>query len=147
MRNGETERLGAQMAKTYATGADALMKAKDCLHDPDYLGVLANDFDDERVKVTRISRPNVILIALEEGNSLEARSRDATRNLYARSVTTDHPRTVEFFRSQPVPAEWQESPLLRHCWPLFLRDGAAIDNSGLSYTDEIGLRIGSPQRR
>jgi CRISPR-associated endonuclease/helicase Cas3 len=141
------ERLGTQMAETYAARADALMKAGDCLHDPDYFGVLSNDFDDERVIVTRITRPNVTLIVLEEGMSFETRSREATRSLYARSVTTDHPRTVEYFRSQPVPVEWQESPLLRNCRPLFVRKGVAIDKSGLTYEDEIGLRIGSPKRR
>jgi len=98
------------------------MKANDCLNDSDYLGILSNDFDDEKVIVTRLTRPRVTLIVLEEGKSLAAGSREAERMLYARSVTTDNRRTVEYFNSQPQPVEWQESPLLRNFWPLFIRE-------------------------
>jgi hypothetical protein len=123
------------------------MKAKDCLDDSDYLGILSNVFDDEKVIVTRLTRPRVTLIVLEEGKTLAARSREAERMLYARSVTTDNRRTVEYFKSQPQPVEWQESPLLRNSWPLFIREGVSIDRSGLTYSDEMGLRIGGAKRR
>jgi CRISPR-associated endonuclease/helicase Cas3 len=143
----ETERLGTQCAQTYIAATDALMKAKDCLDDSDYLGILSNVFDDEKVIVTRLTRPRVTLIVLEEGKTLAARSREAERMLYARSVTTDNRRTVEYFKSQPQPVEWQESPLLRNSWPLFIREGVSIDRSGLTYSDEMGLRIGGAKRR
>ena len=110
----ETERLGTQSAQTYIAATDALMKAKDCLSDSDYMGILSNDFDDEKVIVTRLTKLRVTLIVLEEDKRLAAGSREAERMLYARSVNTDNRRTVEYFKSQPQPVEWQESPLLRN---------------------------------
>lgn len=123
----------------------ALMEAHTCT--PDYLGLLANDFDDDRIPVTRLTRVNVTLIVLAEGEGLAVRNKEEIRRLYARSVTTDNSKVVAHFIHQPAPVEWQEAPLLRNCRPLFVKDGKDVEGLGLTYDHEYGLRVVRANRR
>ncbi len=141
------ERLGTQSAQTFFAAGDALMKADECLNDPDYLGSIANDFDDEGVVVTRLTRPNVTLIIIDQGQSILVNNSEAERRLYAQSVRTDNRRVVEHFQGECTPKEWNESPLLRRCHPLPNPDGTAINGLCLAYDKEFGLRIARRKRR
>ncbi len=140
----ESERLGNQGADEFFASANALMDAQQCRDDPDYLGLLANNRDEEQIVFTRLTRPGVTLIVLNENQPLAVKSRDEERLFYSRSIKSDHPLVVRTFtENNDPPAQWRDAPLLRHCRPLFLSGTSAVDLPGLLYDDELGLRFES----
>lgn len=62
------------------------------------------------------------------------------RRLYARQIKVSRKRLVKHFQAQPAPPAFAEHALLRHMWPLCVRDGRAVDEAlGLSLSHELGL--------
>lgn len=135
------ERLGTELAQLFAAREATLADVRTCLDDPGYLERLANDRDDERVVSSRLARPSVTLVVLQEGESLAARDRRAARELYGRSLCTDNVDLVRHFAAEDPPEAWNEIGLLRHCRPLVLTGGAVrAGNRTFTYDDEYGLR-------
>jgi hypothetical protein len=147
-RKWESERLGAEGASEFFASSNSLMDAELCHNDPDYLGMLANDHDEDRVIFTRLARPNVGLIVLDRTEKLVLANRHQERQFYSQCLITDNPFVVNhFLKKVDPPPEWQQSPLLRNCRPLFLEGGQSIDLPGVTYDDEFGLRIESKNKR
>ncbi len=141
MREWEGKRLGDQTAQTFFAASSALMEAQACLHNPDYLGKLTMDNDDDRAIVTRLTRPSVTLVVLESGQSLAVDNKTGERKLYSSTITTDNVAAVKYFLSKEPPVEWRRSPLLRYCRPLFISSGKSLERPDLSYDNKFGLRI------
>jgi len=147
MSEWEAKRLGDQASQTFFAACSALIRVDECLRDPDYLGQISMDNDDDRAIVTRLTRPNVMLVVVEDGRCLAAADRAEERKLFSSTITTDNTAIVKHFLAKEPPEEWLASPLLRHCRPLFVSGGKAIEWPGLSYDDEFGLRIPRKNRR
>lgn len=62
------------------------------------------------------------------------------RALYGRQIKLSRKRLVKQFHAQPVPPAFAAHALLRHMWPLRLRDGRSMDETlRLSLSPELGL--------
>ena len=137
------ERIGRELANRYTARESTLADVRAFLEDPAlYLQTLANDHDDERVFSSRLTRPNVTLVVMEEGRSLSVHGKKDARRLYAKSLVTDNRYLVRQFSDRKPPDEWKESALLRHCRPLVLQQGRAdVGGRIVTYNDDLGLRI------
>ncbi|ABK18502.1 CRISPR-associated helicase/endonuclease Cas3 [Syntrophobacter fumaroxidans] len=141
MRGWEAKRLGDETSQTFFAACSALIEAKACLRDPDYLGQISMDNDDDCAIVTRLTRPNVMLVVVENGRCLTVADKAEERKLFSSTVATDNTAIVKHFLAKEPPGEWADSPLLRHCRPLFVSGGKSVERPDLSYDDEFGLRF------
>lgn len=133
---------GNECAETFAAAAQSLGKAETYLNDLDYLGMLANDFDDEKVVVTRLTRPSITLIVFDHDEDIAFKDSEEERAIYSRSISTDDRRAYDYFSKEEPPKEWERSPLLRYCRPLRLSDGRFdAEDFSISYDGEFGLKI------
>jgi CRISPR-associated endonuclease/helicase Cas3 len=137
------ERSGKEMASRYTAREAALADVHAFLEDPAwYLQNLANDHDDERVFSSRLTRPNITLVIMEERDSLAVQSKEDARRFYAKSLVTDNRHLVRHFSNHEIPREWEEVALLRHCRPLVLQQGRAeIGGRIVAYERDFGLRV------
>lgn len=67
-------------------------------------------------------------------------SAETARALYVRQLRVSHRWVVRRVQGQPQPPAFADHALLRHMWPLFLRDGRSVDPGlRLTLSDEMGL--------
>jgi CRISPR-associated endonuclease/helicase Cas3 len=136
------ERMGSDSASSFFAKFAAIASVHEKGDDPDYLGNLKNDSEDEAMPTTRVGRQRITLVILEEGKDISIPMREAERHLYLKSMATDNVRLVRHFVDIEPPIEWCESPLLRYCRPVPFVDGIAqAGELALSYNRIKGLSI------
>lgn len=136
------DRLGKQQADTFLARMVALPSVHTHGNDPGYLADLPNDRDEDAVLSTRIARPSITLVVLDEGADISVRDDYAARGLYHKSLSSDNPRIYRYFSKEEPPKGWEQSSLLRNCRPLFLHNGSAeYGGVELYYDNETGLKI------
>ena len=136
------ERTGTEYASKFHAQTAAIMSVHEKGDDPDYLGGLQNGSDDEAMPSTRIGRQRITLVILEQGEDISIPNREAERRVYLKSISTDNARIVKHFAAIALPVVWNESPLLRYCFPVFFENGIAQeDELTLAYDRIRGLSI------
>lgn len=136
------ERTGTEYASKFQALTAAIMSVHEIGDDPDYLGGLQNSSEDEAMPSTRIGRQRITLVVLEQGEDRFILNREAERRLYLKSISTDNAKIVKHFAAIPLPVEWNESSLLRYCFPVNFTCG--ISQHGeltLAYDRIRGLSI------
>lgn len=136
------ERIGKEQAQEFFARSVALPDAHTYFDQPDYLGRIANERDEEAVLSTRDAMPSITLVILEEGERITVGGREDARRLYLKSLATSRPLLYRKLTEMTPPSEWKESPLLRHSRTVFFRDGRSVmEDVTLMYDAEFGLRI------
>lgn len=106
--------------------------------------------------LTRKALPSIRLICLHQQDDQcyldrdcrrrvdldRAPDHEALRNILDNAVALSHPSVVKGFNIDR-PAPWEKAPILRNCFPLFLRDGRAAISPSLSLEldEELGIVI------
>lgn len=136
------ERIGTELAKLFAAREATLAEARSCLNDPFYLERLSNDNDDERMISSRLARPTVTIVIIEDDEALSVRGKDDAKRLYGKNLMTDNVHLVRHLRDQAPPDEWKDTALLRHCHPIILYKGRLdLGTRVITYDNDFGLRI------
>lgn len=136
------DRLGKQQAETFLARLVTLPSVHTHGNEPGYLADLPNDRDEDAVLSTRIARPSITLLVLKEGEDISVHDDHAARKLYHKSLNSDNPKIFRHFSKEEPPKEWEQSPLLRNCRPLFLHNGSAeYGGVELYYDNDTGLKI------
>jgi CRISPR-associated endonuclease/helicase Cas3 len=136
------DRLGKQQAETFLARLLTLPSVHTHCNEPGYLADLPNDRDEDAVLSTRVARPSITLVVLKEGDDISVCDDHAARKFYRKSLNSDNPGIFRHFSKEAVPKEWEQSPLLRNCRPLFLRNRAAeYGGVELYYDKYTGLKI------
>jgi CRISPR-associated endonuclease/helicase Cas3 len=136
------ERIGSEFASVHFARAASIMPVHIKGDDPDYLGNLQNSGEDEKTPSTRIGRQRITLVILEHEEDISNLNRAAEQRLYVRSISTDNISILKHFADIALSVVWNESPLLRNCYPVFFTNGIAhAGDLKLAYDRIRGLSI------
>ena len=136
------ERDGTEYASVFHAKTVAIASVHNSGSDPDYLGLLKNSCDDEAMPSTRIGRQQITLVILEQGEDICIPNQATEQWLYLKSISTDNARIVKHFAAIALTVEWNGSPLLRYCFPVFFANGIAQEvKLTLAYDKIRGLSM------
>lgn len=137
-----SELEGTEFAEVFHARVATLCNVHEPENELDYLGDLQNGTEEDAPPSTRLGRQRITMVILKKGEEITPLTRHQEKVLFRKSLSTDNFSVVQHFHSIKPPIEWNESPLLRYCQPVFFENGRTqVGSITLMYDEIKGLSI------